>query len=287
MGFIRIDEQSSTPAAPAAGKLLLYPKTDGNWYVENSSAVESILSSPLITSRDSTTSGSGNNNYALPSGVTEVVFSNASAIVITGFSGGVDARRVLIRNTGATSVQITHNDSGSSAANRVKWPASQGQIIGPGGVLMIDYDATAGNWRGYCVDPGAAISFTPTIISSGGGTPTYNLQQGFYVQTGKKVRVGGRVSISAFNTLLAGNVSIGGIPLTGDTGVGDYHTFLIWWNSFASAMITVLGLMNYAIGTSISMYGITAAATSVATLLTTAALGSTGDMIFSGEYFCN
>lgn len=36
-------KQTATPAAPDAGNLGLYPKTDDKWYLQTSAGVESIL----------------------------------------------------------------------------------------------------------------------------------------------------------------------------------------------------------------------------------------------------
>ena len=60
--------------------------------------------------------------------------------------------------------------------------------------------------------PYAIGTWTPTIVSSGGGTPTYSAQTGFYEQIGRQVTVRFTVTLATLGTLAAGTASVGGLP---------------------------------------------------------------------------
>lgn len=57
-------------------------------------------------------------------------------------------------------------------------------------------------------------TFTPTLVSSGGGTPTYGNQTGRYTRIGNLVFCRGRLVISSKAGLSAGNLRMGGLPIT-------------------------------------------------------------------------
>jgi hypothetical protein len=63
---------------------------------------------------------------------------------------------------------------------------------------------------------GTAAFWTPTIIGSGGGTPSYNLQTAWYERRGSLVWIGGRVS--ANKGTLSGQLSLGNLPV-GTNGI--------------------------------------------------------------------
>lgn len=71
-------------------------------------------------------------------------------------------------------------------------------------------------------------SWTPTITSAGGGTPTYSTQTGFYEQIGRQITVRFTVVLATAGTLGAGNISVGGLPVTavgtGMCSISQYST---------------------------------------------------------------
>jgi hypothetical protein len=60
-------------------------------------------------------------------------------------------------------------------------------------------------------------TFTPTMVSSGGGTPTYTTQIGRYTRIGNLVYFGLVIVQSGAGSLAAGNLTIGGLPFTAVT----------------------------------------------------------------------
>jgi hypothetical protein len=66
-------------------------------------------------------------------------------------------------------------------------------------------------------------TFTPTLVSSGGGVPTYSLQLGRYVLLGNShVAFNAVITLSAFGTLAAGTLTVAGLPFTAaDTGISN------------------------------------------------------------------
>lgn len=48
MSHILLDENTIAPAAPAAGKSIMYPKADGLWYSKDDAGVETLLTIPSL-----------------------------------------------------------------------------------------------------------------------------------------------------------------------------------------------------------------------------------------------
>ena len=64
------------------------------------------------------------------------------------------------------------------------------------------------------LDDYAERTWTPILISSGGGAPTYTAQQGVYVKVGQLVFINGRIVLATLGTLAAGSLTVS-LPLTG------------------------------------------------------------------------
>ncbi len=66
---------------------------------------------------------------------------------ITGFSGGTDGRIIFLHNdSGANSLVLSHEDSGSSAANRIKTATSAGVSLQGGATAILVYSAADTRW---------------------------------------------------------------------------------------------------------------------------------------------
>ena len=89
--------------------------------------------------------------------------------------------------------------------------AAAGKAL-PYDVLQRAMDAIVAIETALGTGAAAGISFTPTIVSSGGGTPTYSLQVARYRVFAGLVHITGAVSTSALGTLAAGTITIGGLP---------------------------------------------------------------------------
>lgn len=129
--------------------------------------------------------------------------------------------------------------------------------------------------------PGTA--FTPTIISSGGGTPTYTTQVARYRRFLGLVQITGRITLATFGSLAAGTITIGGLPVASVNTSNLYSAVHIpFWNSLTTAVVNVTGYVAPNVSV-ITMNIVTAAATGV-TAMTKADLSATSDLIFSGIY---
>jgi hypothetical protein len=102
---------------------------------------------------------------------------------------------LIVENvTASQTVQLTHQDAGSSAANRIICESANGQILGPGGRGVAVYDDTTDRWRFTVIDPGAWISVAhgSLTFSASAGTWTVDsgdLQYFMYQQRGTTLAV--------------------------------------------------------------------------------------------------
>ena len=109
--------------------------------------------------------------------VNDLAFSNASTIrmnnatlsTITGLAAGVAGQRVKIVSVGTGQVDLSNQDAGSQAANRlINVVTGIKTSLGAGhGWAEYEYDATTLRWRLVGHDQGALIGFTSTWASLG------------------------------------------------------------------------------------------------------------------------
>lgn len=121
--------------------------------------------------------------------------------------------------------------------------------------------------------------WTPTIISGGGGTPTYSAQTGFYEQFGREVTVRFTVTLATAGTLAAGVVSIGGLPITA-VGTGT-----CWVSSYS---VTGLSALTYGVTGTISdattSINLVSNGNAVSTSVTVAQIGATPFFVGTCSY---
>lgn len=84
--------------------------------------------------------------------------------------------------------------------------------------------ATSINFGGSTLSNYDEGTWTPTLVSAGGGAPVYGIQSGSYERVGRKVTARFKLTTSGVGTLAAGFLSIGGLPLasanvTNDDGI--------------------------------------------------------------------
>lgn len=126
-------------------------------------------------------------------------------------------------------------------------------------------------------------SFTPTLVGSGGGTPTYSAQNGYYTKIGELVCIHGFVSISAVGTI-AGNLSIGSLPFNNRLGLNGEVPTQILWHGLASNWITIIGQILQG-SDKIDLFGTTAAtASSFSNLVGAAVLAAGSTFKFRTTY---
>jgi hypothetical protein len=130
--------------------------------------------------------------------------------------------------------------------------------------------------------PGTA--FTPTIVSSGGGTPTYTVQVARYRRFMGLVQFTGYVKLASFGTLAAGTITIAGLPVASVNTASLFSSVTIpWWGGLTTPATHLTGTIA-ANASSIVLYLVTGTAVVTPAQLTKADLTATSELIFSGIY---
>jgi len=160
-----------------------------------------------------TTSTGTQNDFSLSASYTYLRCNNASALVLTGFSIGgstpTAGDMVIIDNVGSSTVKVSYQATGSTAALRSITTSTSGQIIGAGGRLLGVYDNTTGRWRISLIQPGTAVTVAHAGLTfSGQGTLVWTVDSGDlitmnYMQFGTQVDY--KISISNSSVSGAGD----------------------------------------------------------------------------------
>lgn len=127
-------------------------------------------------------------------------------------------------------------------------------------------------------------TWTPTIVSSGGGTPTYTTQTGWYRKVGSQVSFGCFVALATFGTLAAGDITIAGLPFASENTANHYAGCSV--GSFAGLTSGVVSMGAYIVAGASAVTMVTpgaAAATGMGTL-TKAVLSATSSLLVGGIY---
>jgi len=96
--------------------------------------------------------------------------SSDAARNITGFSAGVSGQAILLVNVGSFAITLKHQNTGSTAANRVIVPwAGDCVLAANGGSVTLVYDATDLRWRAQGLTNNYTLQKT---ITSGTAAPT-------------------------------------------------------------------------------------------------------------------
>jgi hypothetical protein len=102
-------------------------------------AVDAVTATPAqITSNQ--------NNYALPSNTDIVRLSSDATRTITGIAADSGAV-VTLYNVGAFDIRIDHEDTASTAANRVTSATGADIVLAPNDNITLVYDSTSSRWR--------------------------------------------------------------------------------------------------------------------------------------------
>lgn len=105
-----------------------------------SDAVANVVNSPSqITANQ--------NDYTLPSA--DIVRLDANAARdITGFTAGTSGQSVLLVNVGTNAITLKHQNTSSTAANRIVIPWAGDYVLdASGGSAVLVYDSTTSRWR--------------------------------------------------------------------------------------------------------------------------------------------
>lgn len=128
-------------------------------------------------------------------------------------------------------------------------------------------------------------TFSPTVISTGLGTPNYTEATGYYVKVGRFVMATGLIRLTDKGILGAGNVTIGALPFTIAAGSNVANVTISYFaqNTTAVTWMGGLGVQNT---TTFVLYLLTAAATAP-TQATVANLGATQEIAFTINYLAS
>jgi hypothetical protein len=207
-------DEITAPGSPAANKGRLYAADLGGvtalYFKDSAGTATNLLAGSPVT--QTTTLTGTQNNFDLGTKNTYLRCNNASALVLSGFTvaGAAPASgdTVIIDNVGTSTVQVTDEAAGSTAANRVTCVSASGQIVGAGGRMHAVYDGTSSRWRLALIDPGA---FIPVTYAAGNFTGqnlmTWTVESGDQV-TYQYVQQGRRLHIQ----ILIGTSTLGGTP---------------------------------------------------------------------------
>ncbi len=168
--------------------------------------------------------GSGANAYW--TGATEFPFSNTGAVddldflnastirmtnatvaTIRGLKAGYPGQRVAIISAGAGQVDLAHQNTSSTAANRLLnvMTGAASSLAANVGRAEYEYDGTTLRWRLLFHDQGAAISYTPTWTAQSANPSLGNgTLVGSYFQKGLLVDVFLNLTIGSTTTLGTG-----------------------------------------------------------------------------------
>lgn len=167
-----------------------------------------------VGSGETTVSTTGNIDDLNFSNAALIRFTNASLTTLRGLQAGRAGQLVIIISLGAGHVNLAHQDTNSSAANRLINVATSAPtpLAAGKGVAVLQYDATTQRWRLIAHDQGAAI--TPAFSAgdfTGSGAMTWTVDSG---------------DVNSCNYRLRGNVLVVSFTLGPTTVGGTVDSFL-------------------------------------------------------------
>lgn len=190
-------------------------------------------------------------------------------LIAESLSGGsVSCTTLSVTSSAQLQAGISVTGSGIDLqTGQIAFPAAQAPAAGAN--TLDDYEE--GTWA-------------PAFASSGGGTPTYGAPTGgVYVKVGQVVLATGIITLSAFNTLAAGNITITSLPFTSHTNTGNYATGDIgYWQALTNAQVAI-GWEIAPNTTVVNLYASPAATVNRA-VLTKADISATTQIRFSFVY---
>lgn len=169
-GVVALTNQSASSAAanriiaglagtvtlvPGSGRAILrYDATSARWRLI-------LFDQGAWTSTTITSTGTVNDLAGVTSN-TFLLCNNATGLILTGFAAGYDGQRLLIVSMGAGAVALSHQNTGSGAANRlINFATSNDTNLAAGkGTAEYVYDGTATRWRLVMHQQGSFIDQT-------------------------------------------------------------------------------------------------------------------------------
>lgn len=112
-----------------------------------------------------TTTSTGNQDDFNFSNADVLYCNNASALTLRGLVAGVDGQKLLIVVLGSASVTLKHQNTNSSANNRMILTDAFDIVIGSPGQIQLVYDGANSRWRS-ATPPGARLT-TQLVMATG------------------------------------------------------------------------------------------------------------------------
>jgi hypothetical protein len=130
-------------------------------------------SSPILLPgrrfKEKIVTSTGTVNNLDPENATVILLNNSSALTITGLAAGQPGQIIYLRSVGSANVFLEHQNTGSSASNRlinIVTSAASPLVAGKGHASYI-YDGNSSRWRMLDHFQGGVIAFDMTWTSSG------------------------------------------------------------------------------------------------------------------------
>lgn len=170
------------------------------------------------------------------------------------------------------STALGTNVNGSGAMALTTSPTFVTPVLGASAATSISFGGTA--LANY-----VEATFTPSLVSAGGGGVTYTAQAGTYTRIGNKVLFNLSIILSG-TTLAAGSVTITGLPIA--LGSGVQSSYAVYANNLGVTAITqIMAQTGPGLPTSINLYYYAAGSV---TALDGTQITATSQFFISGQY---
>ncbi len=139
---------SSLEVTNSANTSLILVRNDGNVGVGTASPNTNLdISGTFAHRRGQIAVSAGNNNNVNVGSFTFVkITSAANNFTITGITGGVDGRRLIIWNSTTRNMSISNESASSTAANRITTNSGGTRSTGGPGTAEFVYDTGSSRW---------------------------------------------------------------------------------------------------------------------------------------------
>jgi len=207
---------------------------------------------------------------------TDTITASATP-AITAYAAGQTFRFIPANaNTGAATINIS--GLGAKSVTKYGTVALTANDLATNVVYEILYDGTQFQIIGAFQATG---TFTPTVVSSGGGAPTYSIQVGRYTRIGNRVTFNIHVALATTGTLAAGNVTIAGLPFATANVADNKPAFSVLATALNASITSPLTADAIENTSSIRLFSFSAGSVSI---LTVAGISGTSVFRISGSY---
>ena len=214
---IAVDIKNNTSFAHIAGRLVRMLLLNGS---DTSNVLEvGTAGSGLALQIQNTWATLRGANYSTVGVSNDTVFSNHSYIrmngavaqTLTGIAGGVDGKRLTLRNTTANTLTLNHESVLSIASNRILTPDALPYVVGAGKQVELIWDVSDSRW----------VVLAQHVVSTGGGSPAGSTTQVQYNNAGAFAGHSGMTYDSTVSALsVTGRVGVA-TPVYGGSRLGD------------------------------------------------------------------